>query len=262
MRSFGWLTLEAFADALRRRTAAALAFACLISLLMLDRCTSCAPRIEVGGEIRELTELAGAAGLGVFVVLGLWLVALAGVLAADHLRSTLEDGSAVLSLARPVSRDGFALARLAGVLGLAFAAGLVVLGAAAGLLAARGGVPLGPALGAGFACALGCITVAALAMTASLALPRAATLLLVLGGVALVALANGLGTLGELEGWLGALDRLGPPLASSMVHALAPWLPSATLPERSEQVFARLVAWAIASLFALVFAFRRVELRG
>jgi ABC-type transport system involved in multi-copper enzyme maturation permease subunit len=262
MNGFGWLAREALADALRRRIAAAVVVAALVSVAMLESCTSCTPSITANGEARELSELAGPAGLGTFVVLGLWVIALAGVLAADHLRSTLEDGSALLSLARPISRESFALARLAGVLGLAYGAGLVVLGAAAGLLAARSGLPLLPALFAGAACALGCVSVAALAMAASLALPRAATLLLVLGGVWLIAFANGVGAFAEITGWLGALDRVGPPLASSMALALAPWLEGVAIAGDPVRVFARLAAWAIGALLVLAYAFRRVELRG
>jgi hypothetical protein len=89
MSAFGWLAREALADALRRRIAAAVAVAALVSVAMLDSCTSCAPSVTVDGEVRELTELAGAAGLGTFVMLGLWVIALAGVLASDHLRATL-----------------------------------------------------------------------------------------------------------------------------------------------------------------------------
>jgi hypothetical protein len=216
----------------------------------------------VNGELRELSELAGPAGLGSFVLLGLWGIALAGVLASDHLRSTLDDGSALLALARPISRAAFALARLAGVLGLSSCAGVLVLGSAIALLAVRSGLAVAPALLASAGCARGCVAVAALAMTASLALPRAATLLLVLGGVWLVAFANALGSFTQLGGWLGALDRVGPPLASSMALALAPWLDGVTITGDPVRVIARLVAWAIAAVLALIYAFRRVELRG
>jgi hypothetical protein len=110
-------------------------------------------------------------------------IALAGVLASDHLRATLDDGSAALSLARPVPREAFAVARLMGVTAVA---GAVVLGIAGFLLATRSALPLTPALCAAGACALGALTVGALAMAASLVLPRAVTVLLVLGSVALV----------------------------------------------------------------------------
>ena len=260
MNGFGPLAREAIADALRRRIAAAVALAALVSVAMLESCTSCSPTVTMNGELREMSELAGPAGLGAFVVLGLWVIALAGVLAADHLQSTLEDGSAVLALARPIARDSFALARLAGVLGLSGAAGLVMLGSAAALLATRSGLAVAPALAAGAACALGSIAVAALAMTASLALPRAATLLLVLGGVWLTAFANALGSFAEVGGWLGALDRIGPPLASAMALALSPWLENVAIQGDPLRIHARLAAWAIAGVLALVYAFRRVEL--
>jgi ABC-type transport system involved in multi-copper enzyme maturation permease subunit len=262
MSAFGSLAREALADALRRRIAAAVAVAALASVAMLDSCTSCAPSVTVNGEMRELSELAGAAGLGTFVMLGLWVIALAGVLASDHLRTTLEDGSAVLSLARPVSRDSFALARLAGVLGLTLGAGLIVLGAATALLSARSGLAVPPAVWAGAACALGCIVMAALAMAASLVLPRAATLLLVLGGVWLIALANGLGAFTPLGGWLGWIDRVGPPLGSSMALALSPWLEGGQIAGDAAQVGGRLAAWAIGAVLVLVGGFRRVELKG
>ncbi len=262
MSGFGWLAREALADALRRRIAGAVVIAALISVAMLDSCTSCTPSITTNGQVRELSELAGPAGVATFVVLGLWLIVLAGVLAADHLQSALEDGSAVLSLARPISRESFALARLAGVLGLVVAAGAIVLGAAAALLHARSGLPLWPALAAGAACALGCVTVAGLAMAASLALPRAATLLVVLGGVWLTAFANGLAAFTEVGGWLGALDRFGPPLASTMALALAPWLEGITLSGDPIRAWARLAAWAFGALILLAYSFRRVELRG
>ncbi len=262
MNGFGWLAREAIADALRRRIAFAVALAALASVALLESCTSCSPSLTVNGELRELTELAGPAGLGSFVLLGLWGIALAGVLAADHLQSTLDDGSALLALARPISRDAFALARLAGVLGLSLGAGALVLGAAIALLSARSGLAVAPALAAAAACALGCVAVAALAMAASLALPRAATLLLVLGGVWLTAFANSLGSFTEVGGWLGALDRFGPPLASAMALALAPWLDGVAISGDSVRVTARLAAWAIGAVLALVYAFRRVELRG
>jgi ABC-type transport system involved in multi-copper enzyme maturation permease subunit len=262
MSAFGWLAREALADALRRRIAAAVAVAALVSVAMLDSCTSCAPSVSVDGEVRELAELAGAAGLATFVMLGLWVIALAGVLASDHLRTTLEDGSALLSLARPVSRDAFALARLAGVLGLTFVAAAVVLGVAAALLSARNELALLPAVWAGVACALGCVVVAALAMAASLALPRAATLLLVLGGVWMIALANSLGAFTQLGGWLGWIDRVGPPLGSAMALALRPWLEAGSIAGDAVQVSGRLAAWAIGAVLVLVGAFRRVELKG
>jgi hypothetical protein len=141
-------------------------------------------------------------------------------------------------------------------------AGAVVLGSAAAMLAVRSGLPWLPAIFAGGACALGCVVVAGFAMAASLVLPRAATLMLVLGGVWLIALANGLGAVTPVAGWLGALDRTGPPLASAMAMALAPWLEGATFVGEPVQLFARLAAWAIGAVVVLMYGFRRVEVRG
>lgn len=260
MMSFYLLVAEAVGDAFRRRIVGGVAIAGLLSIAMLESCTGCTPSINVNGEVRELVEVRGAFGFATFLVLGLWGIALSGVLASDHLRATLDDGSAALSLARPIPRESFALARLTGVMGVASVAGAFVLGIAASLLATRSGLPLAPALAAAGACALGALTVAALAMTASLALPRAVTVLLVLGGVGLVALANGVAPFAEASGWLGVIDRFGPPLASSMALALAPWLEGVHIPGDGVRIAGRLAAWAIASPLALVFVFRRVEL--
>jgi hypothetical protein len=260
MRSFWLLFGEALGDALRRRIVGGVAVAALLSIAMLESCTGCSPSLNVNGEVRELVEVRGAFGFTTFLVLGLWGIALAGVLASDHLRSALDDGSAALSLARPVARESFALARLAGVMGVTAGAGGLVLGAAAFLLATRSGLSLAPAAAGAGACFLGAFTVAALAMTASLVLPRVATVLLVLGGVGLVALANGVAPFAERAGWLGAIDAYGPPLASTMALALAPWLEAVQVPGDGVRVTARLVAWAIGAMLALVYAFRRVEL--
>jgi ABC-type transport system involved in multi-copper enzyme maturation permease subunit len=263
LRGFGSLAREALADALRRRIAAAVAFAAVLSVFMLESCTSCSSSININGEVQDASEIVkGVAGVGTFVMIGLWMIALAGLLAADHLRSTLEDGSALLSLARPIARETFALARLGGVLCLTYGATLVVLGAAAGLLAARSGLPLWPALIAGGACALGCLTVGALAMAGSLALPRPAVLLLVLGVVFVIAIANSIGLFSESSGWLGALDRFGPPLGSSMALALEPWVETDRMRGDLLLLFLRLAAWALGALALLVLGFRRIELRG
>ena len=209
----------------------------------------------------ELPELAGALGLVVMVVLGLWTQVLAGVLASDHLAEPLADGSATLALARPVSRGGFALSRLTGVLVLSFATGALLLTVTALLLSQRQDLAPGPAVAAGLACALGCVSVSGLAMAASLYLPRVATALLVFALVWGVALVNAIGQAGaELRGVLGAVDRFGPPLASSMIVALAPWLDSATVSGAATDVAVRGLVWAAASAGLVVVAFRRLEL--
>lgn len=260
-RVFAALAREALADAMRRRIVALIAVMALVSLLFIDSCTSCSPQIEAQGRPVELAELAGVLGLAMMLVLGLWTQVLAGVLASDHLAEPLADGSAALALSRPVSRGAFALSRLAGVLALSFVTGVVLLATTALLLSLRQDLAPGPALAAGLACALGCVTVSGLAMAASLYLPRVATALLVFALVWGVALVNAIGQAGaELRGWLGAVDRFGPPLASSMIVALAPWLDSATVSGTAADVALRGLVWAVASAGLVVVAFRRLEL--
>jgi ABC-type transport system involved in multi-copper enzyme maturation permease subunit len=258
---FAALAREAVADALRRRIVALIALLALFSLLFVDSFTSCSLRVAQNGEEVALESLAGLGGVLVSVVLGLWTLVLAGVLAADHLAEPLADGSANLLLSRPVSRGAFALSRLAGVLALALGVGAVLLGATGFLLQARQGLPPGALLGAFAACAAGAVTVGALAMTASLALPRSVVALLVFGGVwslAGIELAARLGA--TLTGLPGALERFGPPLAGSMLAALSGWLEAAAGHADPLALAMRSIAWAVASAALLVLAFRRVEL--
>ena len=146
MRPFTALSKEALLDAIRRRVVAAVILLCLFSLMAIDGFTSCAGNVSLNGEDVQLAEMAGASGPILFVALGLWIAVLAAILASDHLQQTLEDGSANLSLARPLSRNTFALARLTGVLAVALLTGAVLLGSAAGLPNVRTGnqsCPLG-----------------------------------------------------------------------------------------------------------------------
>lgn len=261
-RAFAILSREALADAVRRRAVAAIAGVSLLSLLAIDGCTSCAGGSwVVNGQSVALPQVAGAAGLVTFVVLSLWCVALAGVLAADHLVQTLDDGSANLCLARPVGRTSFAFARLAGAVAIALATGAVLLGATAGLLNARSGLPLGPAALAGAAFALGALAMSATAMAASLFLPRIANVLAVFAAVGAVALANALSLADRApDGLLGVLDRFGPPLASAVALALAPWIPDLSLAGEPALVFGRALAWAVLAPLGLAVAFGRAEL--
>lgn len=260
-RVFGALAREALADAARRRIVPLIAVMALISLFFVDTCTSCSPTIRVQGEPVEVSQVSGLLGAAVLVVLGMWTMVLAGVLASDHLAEPLEDGSATLALARPVSRGSFALSRLAGALALALAAGALLLGATAALLFVRQGLAPAPAVAAGLACALGCVSVGGLAMTASLFLPRVATALLVFGLVWGVALLNAFGRAGaELGGWLGLVDRLGPPLASGLIVALAPWMAPLGVSGDPGALLARGLLWAAGSALLVVVAFRRREI--
>ncbi len=265
MNGLGALTVEAILDAIRRKLALAVAASCVLSVMVLDSCTAAmATNMEVNGEAVDLSSLvAGSAGAATLVVLTLWLVALAGVLAADQLRQTLEDGSATLALARPVSRFSFGLARLGGVLVIAWGAAVVLMGAASFLLASRHGVDLAPAGAATAACLLGALAMAAWAMTASLYLPRVATVLLVFAVVGAMALSNAIGAATELGGVYGALNDWGPPFASTAIVSLVSWLPEAAqegLRVDGTTAWLRLVAWTAAGLVTLFVSIRRIEI--
>jgi ABC-type transport system involved in multi-copper enzyme maturation permease subunit len=265
-----WLLLwrEALLDALRRRLVFAIGFASLVSLMVLDKCAGCAPVMQVNGQVANAESVAPAIGVGLLVVVGLWVVTLAGLLASDHLAQTLEDGHAAAVLARPVRRDELAFARLAGSLTVSLAAGALLLGASAFWIATRNALPIGPALLASLACALACVTVSAFAMAASLALPRLAVWLLVFGLVFFTTLATGISAAQAMRGealpaasLLGLLHRFGPPIASGMLPALAGWLPQVTLPSELGATLVRGVVWAALGLATLAAAFRRVELK-
>jgi ABC-type transport system involved in multi-copper enzyme maturation permease subunit len=263
-RVFRVLSLEALQDGVRRRIVPVIAVVSLLSLSVIDSCTSCGmPSVSIGGEMQPIPDAAGWSGVSIVLVLGLWTVVLAGILAADHLVECFTDGTARLVLARPVSRGTFALSRLAGVLGITYVTGAVLLGTAAFLLQARQSLPPEPAFFAGLACAGSAMIVGALSMTASLSLPRTATSLLVLIFVGALSSLN-LGVLAgaQLEGLLGALERLGPPLATSMAVALAPWIEPTEVPGDPIEIALRLGLWCVGSASLLVVVFRRTELRG
>jgi ABC-type transport system involved in multi-copper enzyme maturation permease subunit len=247
------LTVEAVLDGMRRRIVPVIAVISLVSLMFVNRCAC-----SVNGQAVDQAAVIGFGNVMVFVVLSLWTVVLAGILASDHLVQTLSDGSAALTLSRPVGRASFALARLAGALAIALGAGMILLGVSSLLFHLRAGAPLGAAAWGGVACAMGATIVAAFAMLSSLYLSRIGTVLLVLAIVGSVATINMLGTQGG--GFIGAIDRFGPPLASAILLALASWVD--VQPEGAEvwNIGLRLVAWAAAGLAALVFAFRRMEI--
>jgi hypothetical protein len=253
---------ESMSDALRRRITPVIVAISLFSLMMIDGCTSCATgEIMIDGQPTAIAEVAGGAGIATMVVLGLWIMVLAGVLASDHLRQTLDDGTANLCLARPVSRNTFVLSRLGGVLSLTWLAGIVLFGASAGLLAARGGLEIAPALWAGLACLAGTIIVGALSMLASLLLPRLGAVLLTLMSIGAIAMANGVqGVSRTGDGLLGIIDRVGPPLATSMARALASWVPGVEFPGDPLLLALRLALWCTLSLVALQWTFSRTEL--
>ena len=261
-RVFLWLAGEAFADAVRRRIVPVIAALALLSLFFVDTCTSCSPTVVSDGQTLSVPEVAGAGGLAMMVLLALWTAVLAGFLAADHLSAPLNDGSANLLLARPISRASYALARLVGAWAMAALAGVVVLGATALLLYIRQGLGAGPAAAAmGFAL-VNAVGVAALAMALSLWLGSTLASLAVLAsvwGLASLEVATQLG--GEFWGPIRALVAFGPPLAAAPTASLAPWLGAeAPVGTNGALVAARSVAWAVAGALTLLAAFRRVEL--
>ncbi len=262
MSAFLLLWREALLDALRRKLVAAIAVASLLSLMVLDDCAGCAPAVNVNGQTQDLTSAAPVLGIALMIVVGLWVVTLAGLLASDHLAQSLEDGHATAALARPVRRHEFAFARLAGTLTISLTAGALLLGMTAFWLVTGKELAAGPALLAGLACIPGCIAIAAFAMTASLALPRIAIWLLVFGIVFITTVAALLSLSGpQPPGFFSAIDHFGPPIASAMIRALAPWLPGTPLPTDFAAVLARGVVWAALGLGSLAAAFRRIELR-
>ena len=262
LQVFRILAVEAVADAVRRRIVPVIVVLAVVSLFFIDSCSSCSPAVTQNGQQVELSQIAGFAGVISVVSLGLWTLVLAGALASDHLAEPLSDGSASLVLSRPVSRGSFALTRLAGTLGLALLTGAVLLGTSGLLFSARQGLAIAPVAGVFLACALGTVTVAALAMMASLWLPRTLTALLVFGtvwGVGILETAVRLGA--EIGGLAGAVARYGPPLAGSMIAALSGWVEQ-PLPEGGALLLGvRALVWAAASVAALIFAFRRIEIR-
>ena len=264
-RIFSVLAAEAFRDAMRRRIVPVIAVMSLLSLLAVDSCTSCGGTTQIvqQGDRIPLTEVSGWAGMVIFTVLSLWMMLLAGLLASDHLAETVSDGSANLVLARPVRRSELALARLMGVLGIAYATGAVVLTTSAYLLHLRNGVSLGAAAWAGLAAVVGALVVAAMAMALSLVLTRVATALSVLLFVGAITFVNCLTLFGaRLEGAVHFLQHFTPPLCTAVVAALGPWI-APVVPDVDPMVVAlKLVFWLIASVALLLAVFRRAELRS
>jgi hypothetical protein len=263
LAAYRTLTAEAIRDATRRRIVAAIAVVTLLSLWLVRGCTACGSgSYTVDGQPIDPSRVAGFTGMAIYAVLALWTMALSGVLASDHLRQTLDDGSAPLTLARPVGRGTFAVARLSGSLAVALSTGAVLLAATAALLHVRQGLPIAPAVAGASVCALAAVSIAALAMALSLALPRVATFLVVfalVSGVTALNLASSAGV--ELAGIAYAVDRFGPPLGTALMQALGPWVgrPPASLGQGDTTL--RLVLWATASVALLIATFRRVEIR-
>jgi ABC-type transport system involved in multi-copper enzyme maturation permease subunit len=260
--SFRWLTGEALREAARRRIVVVIVGLSLLSLALIDGCSSCASgTMTVNEAVVDPGALGGAIGVAMVSALCVWIVILAGVLCADQLARTVSEGSVWLWLARPVSRESFVLSQLAGSLLIAWVAGGVLLATAAVLLQARQGLEPTPVLAAGANALLNATTLRAISMAASLWLPRAAIALLVLGVTVPMAALEGVALAGlPLEGTARLVAELGPPFLAAPLAQLATWVP--VLGERSSsEPTLRALVWAAASVTLLLALFRRVELR-
>jgi len=270
LRAFRILAVEAWRDGLRRRLGFAVAVVLAIGLAGAQTCTQLGVgTIDVNGEPIDGRVVGGFLAPILFTIQAWAVLAIAGLLASDHLARPLADGSAVTWLARPVSRATWVAARLAGVLAVALACGALLLGGTGAMLVARQGVAVAPALLAAGATALGACVVAAFAMAASLAVGRTAVLLLVLLGLAFVAFANGVGLATELVhpdvqvgGLVGAVDRFGPPLFTAIAGAVARWNPHVDTGDTYAQSMVRLALWGAGALALLVAAFRNHEIES
>jgi hypothetical protein len=88
-----------------------------------------------------------------------------------------------------------------------------------------------------------------------------ATFLLVFFFVGAISLANVQMLVGGTpSGFFALLNILGPPLATSIAIALAPWSGQEVDLLLAGQIYLRLLIWIAVSVGALAFCFRRVEL--
>jgi ABC-type transport system involved in multi-copper enzyme maturation permease subunit len=255
------LTVESFRDAVRRRVAAALGVLSLLSLVVVDSCTSCGSgTVQMNGVDVDASRFFGMTGVVLYALLSLWTVALAGALASDHLQQALDDGTAHLTLARPVGRGVFAIARLAGALAVAILTSALLLGGAAFFLHLRYDLPFAPAALAGLCAAVSAVAIASLAMCASLFLPRLAVLVLVFLAIVCIAAANAAALGGAELGTLWwSLDRFGPPIGTGIGLAVSEWI-GRDLPADPLLVAIRLGLWAAFGPALLAFLFRKREI--
>ena len=262
MRAFHLLAVEAFQDALRSRLGLAVAACSLLALLFVDRCTSVESSLVLNGEIVQPAAQVRALAPMLFGCVSLFLVAASGLVASDGLARPVADGSIALWLARPVSRTVYALARLAGTLALAIAAGGAALGAAAFLLHTRHSFTFEPALFAGLVYAASAAIVCALAMALSLYVPRVITLFAVMLWIQFIVAANAAHLFGaSFGGWFAALERWGPPLGTALFYALSGWISLRVDTHEVFSVMLRLAGWVGLGVAILVACVRRLELR-
>ena len=254
---------EAARDLLRGRTTAVIVGFCLLAVMATHSCTGCfRGTAVVNGEEVDLSRFAGAAALPLIVALCLAVEILAAALAEEALRRPLEAGGAALWLARPIRRETYAAARLAGALAVAAGVAAVLLGAATALLWLRQELDPLPALLAAAACGTGAVVLGSLAMLGSLVLPRVATLALALALLAAATLANTASLLGARPGGLlGLVDRWGPPLFAAVVLPLAEWAPWLPIHGHAVEIAIRLGLWALSGVALLLVVFRRIDLR-
>ena len=257
------LTREAIHDAFRRRIVFAVLVLCFLGLMMLNTCTSCQGQVEIQGNVAQGLDLSAWSGFGLFGVLCLWTITLAGLLASDQLTQSLADGNALLALSRPVGLASYVVSRLLGALAVALLPGLVLLVGAAFLLMGRLGLSPAPAVLATLFCVGNSIAIASFAMAASLYLPRVANFLLTLVVIGVMSSTNLAAVAGmELSGIYRLADRLGPPLASSVAVALAPWAGRMPSGITLFDVTLRTGFWATVGVVTLVAVFRRWEIEG
>ncbi len=259
----GTLSREGMREASRRKVVPVVIVISLLSLMMMNSCTSCDAQIQVNAELAAPIDLLGWASTGMYVVLGLWSILLAAMLAADHLGSMLDDDSALLLLARPVSRETLVLSRLLGSLGVSLGAALLLLGGTTAMVVGRSNLALAPALDAIIAVLISAMTFAAIGMTLSLYVARIATFMLLMIAVGAISILNLVGLSGQvLGGVYGVIDAYGPPLATTIVVSVLPWSGQGLPVGASVVLLVRQLVWLGVALFALVYAFKTKELTG
>ncbi len=262
LQRFGLLTADALRDGLRNRVGLFAIAGALLVGLFADRCTGFGSgTLVMNGREVDLSDSARLVGPLVYGICTLMLVLIAGFLACDALARPTSERTAALWLSRPVSRGNYALSRLAGALALAVGAGAIVLLVVTALLHLRLGLVPAPAFVGLAIFVADAWVVAAVAMTLGLVLPRVVALATVTLFTQLVVIANGLHSVADTSGgFLGALERFGPPLGTALLYALAPWFASEASFGQWIDVVARLLFWGVGSSAVLVVLFRRLDL--